>query len=125
MTVERPVRWQSDRLFFTGMALVSLLTMLVGFAPTYFLRNTDLPPLTSFYHLHGLVFTAWILLFLAQTALVAAHRTDSIAAWVSRALSSLWRWLLSAFWCQSRRSDAVVVHKSPNRALFSPFPSAT
>lgn len=76
MTVKQPVRWQSDHLFFTGMASVSLLTVLVGFAPTYFLRNTDLPPLTSFYHLHGLVFTAWILLFLAQTALVAAHRTD-------------------------------------------------
>jgi hypothetical protein len=27
-------------------------------------------------HLHGLVFTSWLLLFVTQTTLVAAHRTD-------------------------------------------------
>ena len=76
MTMKQPVRWRSDRLFFTGMALISLLTVLVGFAPTYFLRSSALPPLTSFYQLHGLVFVSWILLFVTQTALVAGHRTD-------------------------------------------------
>ena len=74
--IERPVRRQTDRLFFTGMALTSLLTMLVGFAPTYFFRSSSLAPLTPFYQLHGVIFASWILLFLVQTALVAAHRTD-------------------------------------------------
>jgi hypothetical protein len=72
MTLGQPVRWQTDRFFFTGMAVASLLTVLVGFAPTFFFRSSTLPPLSSFYHLHGLL----ILLFITQTALVAAHRTD-------------------------------------------------
>ena len=31
-------------------------------------------PFTSLVHLHGAVFTAWVLLFIAQTVLVASHR---------------------------------------------------
>jgi hypothetical protein len=69
-------RRATDRLFFTGMAVVCLLTMLVGFAPSYFLRSASLPPLSTFYHVHGFIFTLWIVLFLAQTALVTANRTD-------------------------------------------------
>ena len=37
---------------------------------------TDLPPLTTLVHLHGVVFTAWLLVFMAQTRLVAAQRVD-------------------------------------------------
>ena len=76
MTFERPVRRHTDRLFFTGMAFASLLALLVGFAPSYFVRGSTLPPLTLLYHVHGLIFTSWILLFVTQTALVAGHRTD-------------------------------------------------
>jgi hypothetical protein len=77
MVVDKVVRPRSsDRLFFTGMSLAAALTVFAGFAPTYYLRSSGLPPLTQLVHLHGLVFTAWIFLFLAQTTLVAAHRTD-------------------------------------------------
>jgi hypothetical protein len=76
ITLERPVRWQADRFFFSGMAVASLLAVLVGFAPTYFVRSATLAPLTPLYQVHGLIFTSWILLFITQTALVAAHRTD-------------------------------------------------
>ena len=65
-----------DRLFFTAMSVACLLTVLVGFAPTYFLRSSALIPLNPLYHLHGLIFTAWICLFVGQTVLVAAHRTE-------------------------------------------------
>src|SRR6476469_2529822 len=67
-----------DHRFFTGMALASALTVFIGFARTYYLRSAfDGPPVpTPLVHLHGLVFTAWILLFIAQTSLVAAGRTD-------------------------------------------------
>ena len=59
------------------MAVASLLTAFIGFAPTYYLRSlTDAPPLTTLVHVHGLLATGWLLLFLAQTSLVAAHRTD-------------------------------------------------
>ena len=76
MTTDRRVRWQTDRLFFTGMALASLLTSVLGFAPTYFVRSSALPPLSPLYHLHGALFTSWIVLFVVQTALVARRRSD-------------------------------------------------
>jgi len=71
-----------DRMFYGGMAVVMALTVFVGFAPTYYLRvyfgrvvtvtgATSLSPLA---HLHGALFTSWVLLFIVQTALVANHR---------------------------------------------------
>jgi hypothetical protein len=66
-----------DHRFFTGMAIALALTAFVGFAPTYYLRGlSDYPPLPPLVHVHGVVLTAWLLLFVAQTSLVAAHRTD-------------------------------------------------
>ncbi|HUF34544.1 MAG TPA: hypothetical protein VMN37_01275 [Gemmatimonadales bacterium] len=66
-----------DHRFFTGMAAAAALTVFVGFAPTYYLRGlAGSPPLPGLVHLHGVVFTAWMLLFLAQTSLVSAGRTD-------------------------------------------------
>jgi hypothetical protein len=45
-------------------------------ATYYFRFLTDLPPLTTLVQLHGAVFTAWLLVFVAQTRLVAARRVD-------------------------------------------------
>lgn len=71
-----------DRVFYSGIAGVMALTVLAGFAPTYYLRSfveapvtvsgaASLSPLT---HLHGVVFTGWVVLFVVQTALVASRR---------------------------------------------------
>ncbi|MEO7597337.1 MAG: hypothetical protein ABIV50_00275, partial [Opitutus sp.] len=66
-----------SRLFHTGIALALLVTALAGFAPTYFLKAYYHAPLLSpILHLHGVVFTAWLVLLLAQSALVASHRVD-------------------------------------------------
>lgn len=66
-----------DRIFHTGIALAFLVTAIAGFAPTYFLKEFyHTPPLTPLLHVHGLVFTGWLLLLLTQSALVAAHRVD-------------------------------------------------
>jgi hypothetical protein len=55
-----------------GIALVVLTV--AGFARTYYLRFLyDLPPLKMLVHLHGLVFTAWLALFVTQTRLIARH----------------------------------------------------
>jgi hypothetical protein len=67
----------NDRAFYTGMAVAAALTVLVGFSRTYFLRPYfETAPLDPAFHVHGLVFSAWIALFVAQTSLVAAGRTD-------------------------------------------------
>ena len=65
-----------DRRFFTGMAVAAALVVFTGFARTFYLRGTfDLPPLSRLLVVHGALFTAWILLFVAQTSLVALNRT--------------------------------------------------
>lgn len=66
-----------DRRFFSGMAAVALVTVIAGFAPTYFLKGLfEGPPLSPALHLHGALFAAWMVLFLVQALLVAAKRTD-------------------------------------------------
>jgi hypothetical protein len=68
---------QRDRWFFTGMAMAIVITIFIGFAPSYYLKGVfGAPPISTFLHLHGILFTSWILLFLTQTSLVAAGRTD-------------------------------------------------
>jgi hypothetical protein len=73
--------WQRDRRFFTGMAIAFMVTVFAGFAPSYYLKAvlarpgvSGLATLSPLLHLHGLVFTTWIVLFLVQTRLVAARR---------------------------------------------------
>lgn len=64
------------------MATALGLTVVAGFASTYYLRFfTDGPratltggPFTPLVHVHGVLFTAWVLLFIVQTALVASRR---------------------------------------------------
>jgi hypothetical protein len=71
-----PAKRRRERLFYTGMAAAFLLVVFAGFARTYYLRPYfGAPLLTPLLRLHGLVFSAWIVLLLAQTALVAAKRT--------------------------------------------------
>jgi hypothetical protein len=71
-----------DRLFYSGMAIAIGLTVFAGFASSYYLRlMTGGPkatitggPFTALVHVHAALFTAWVLLFVIQTALVASHR---------------------------------------------------
>jgi hypothetical protein len=58
------------------MAALIVITVFVGFARTYYLRTYfGTPSLTPLLHLHGIIFTSWLVLFLTQTVLVAANRT--------------------------------------------------
>jgi hypothetical protein len=59
-----------------GMAAAMALVVFVGFAPTYYLRPRFVPePLPLYLHVHGLVFSAWIVLLAAQSMLIATRRT--------------------------------------------------
>lgn len=67
-----------ERRFFTGMSLVLLATVVVGFSRSFFLRPLfpEWPsPSENIFYLHGALFTAWILLFVLQASLVAGGRT--------------------------------------------------
>jgi hypothetical protein len=72
-----PTVAQRDRRFFLGMATVVAVSVFIGFAPTYFLKSIyGTPVISPLVHVHAFVFTLWIVLFLTQTLLVSARRTD-------------------------------------------------
>lgn len=70
-----------ERLFFTALAATMFMAVVIGFGRTYYLRAFIPPPefikpATPLVHLHGMLFSAWIVLFMVQTSLVAAGRRD-------------------------------------------------
>ena len=66
-----------DHFFFSGMAILLLATVFLGFAPTYYLAGLVHAPLPSrIVQVHAAVFTSWMLLFAAQVSLVSAHRIN-------------------------------------------------
>ena len=66
-----------DDVFFSGMALLMLASVFLGFAHTYYLTGVFRAPLPSLIiHVHGAVFSTWILLLVTQTSLVSAGRVD-------------------------------------------------
>jgi hypothetical protein len=70
-------RRRRERWFYIGMSIALVITVFAGFARTYYLRPYfTAAPLMPLLHLHGFVFTSWLVLFVTQTTLVAAHRTD-------------------------------------------------
>ena len=73
----RAPRALADRVFFGTLALYCGVTILGGFVPTFYLRDTLLPgasPLRAIVLAHGAIFTTWVLLYVVQTALISADR---------------------------------------------------
>jgi hypothetical protein len=72
-------RWTAERRFFTGMAIAMLLAAYVGFARSFFLRPLfpEWPsPTEPIFYVHGVFFSAWCVLLVAQATLVGVGRTD-------------------------------------------------
>jgi hypothetical protein len=67
-----------ERVFFGGMTIAMLATVIAGFGPTYYFSSvsSSTVALTPSLQLHGAAFTTWMLLLAVQTTLVAAGRTD-------------------------------------------------
>ena len=76
----------SERRFFSGMAVAMLVTAFIGFAPTYYLfpwlqgvtvRGVAAgAALTPLVHVHAVIFSAWLVLFLAQARFIAMNRFE-------------------------------------------------
>src|SRR5579872_37380 len=68
-------RKRADGSFYLGVALAVALVVAIGFGRTVNenLFHPALPPSPILY-VHVAMFTAWVLLFIAQTALIRSHR---------------------------------------------------
>jgi hypothetical protein len=74
-TVDAHERRRFDRRLFLASAAMLPLLVLAGFARTYYLKAAfGTPPLPGLVHLHGLVMTAWVVLFVTQVSLISTKR---------------------------------------------------
>jgi hypothetical protein len=80
-----------DRWFFTFMGALVILVVFAGFGRTFYWRPASVGPLSTLLVVHGAVFTAWVLLFIVQTSLVASRRVKihMQLGWVGAVLASL------------------------------------
>lgn len=75
--VAASIRTTAEGRLYGVAALVVALIAFVGFAQTYYLKGLfAAPELPALVHLHGLVMTAWVVLFLTQVGLVAKRRVQ-------------------------------------------------
>lgn len=77
-----PVARQSaERRFYSGMAIGLVVLVLLGFGPSFYLKGIvpsyprPNPTLPLAVIVHGLVFTLWMAILVAQTQLIAARKT--------------------------------------------------
>jgi hypothetical protein len=85
----------SSRWFHVGVSVAALITLLIGFAPSFYLRPSSSPRLEPRVVVHGILFTSWIVLYVVQTLLVATghrtlHRRLGIAGAVLAAVAVVW-----------------------------------
>lgn len=74
-SIDRRQARRRERVFYIGMGLALFIPVLISFTPSLYLRPIFArPPLTRLVYFHGVVFTLWLVLFLLQSILVAAHR---------------------------------------------------
>jgi len=78
-----------DRRLYLGASLFFFALVFWTFARTFYLKPFfGTPPLPALLHIHGTVMTGWVVLLVAQTSLIAAHRVQ----WHRRlgVLGALW-----------------------------------
>jgi hypothetical protein len=73
----QPAQQVWDRRFYLIMAIASTVLVFLAFARTFYLKPYfGTPQLSRLVELHGIVFTAWMFFFIAQTALIASDRPE-------------------------------------------------
>jgi hypothetical protein len=77
VSLPAPIARPQDRRFYSGMSLLIAAIVFAGFSRSFYLsRWLDGPALSPLRIVHGLVFSAWIVLLVVQTALIAGGRRD-------------------------------------------------
>jgi hypothetical protein len=111
--VIRPVVRRVDDPFFIAMSLAIALTVMLGFGPSYFYRGAVFAPLPSaVVHVHGAIFSSWVILYVVQTALVARkkirwHRTLGTFGAVLAGLMVVMGWVVTITTVQHGRTPSI------------------
>lgn len=75
ITDKRRPKLTRDNRFFLVMSIACAIAVFAGFSRTYYLKTYfATPALSLLFHIHGIVFSAWIIFFVVQTALIADRR---------------------------------------------------
>ncbi len=72
-------RQLAERRFNTGMAFAMLISVLLGFSRSFFLRPLfpdHQSPSEPIFYLHGVIFTTWIILFVVQVSLIGKAKVQ-------------------------------------------------
>lgn len=73
---QKVVRTGGERRLYTWAAILVALVVFAGFAQTYYLNGiSGAKSLSTLLHIHGIVMTAWVVLFFTQVRLVATGNT--------------------------------------------------
>lgn len=73
----RPANRMAERMYFGGMAILLCVVVFIGFSPTYFRAGMLRAPLPSpILHVHGAVFTLWMMIYVVQSAFISARRVN-------------------------------------------------
>ncbi len=72
----------SERNFYTAMSIAMLIAVLVGFARTFFLKPMfpqaqEFAASETIFYVHGILFTAWMLLLIGQALLIRSNNVQA------------------------------------------------
>lgn len=74
MSVVSHSAWARHPLFFPILSSLLIVFVFMGFAPTYYMRPANAGAIPPYLHIHGAAMTAWYVLLLLQTTLIAMRR---------------------------------------------------
>ncbi len=75
-TVIGPPTRSVERWFYIGMGIAATVVVALGFGPSIVNTSARNAPLNALAATHGAVYAIWLLVYVAQAALVATHRTS-------------------------------------------------
>ena len=77
VNVNSPSFRRFERRFYLGLGVAFAALVFYTFARSYYLKWAfSTPPLPQLIHIHGVVMTGWVVLFIAQSGLIVAQRVN-------------------------------------------------